>query len=190
MVHRAHPQLRLLLRELTTDELLDALHTGEVDAAILSPPFPEAGLENLALYHEPFLAALPAGSRLAGRKRIALEALVDAGLLLLEEGHCLRDQALSVCGQAAGHNEEVKATSLEMLRQMVASGIGCTLLPALAASAPGVVDDARVAVRPLKTPVPGRDIVLAWRSRSVVEETVRGFGESLKTYLPDAVERT
>jgi LysR family hydrogen peroxide-inducible transcriptional activator len=188
MVHRIHPKLRLLLRELTTDKLLEELHVGKLDAALLSPPVPGAGLNMLQLYREAFVAALPADSPLAKRKTLDIGDLSQEHLLLLEEGHCFREQALAVCGENRSYNEEIKATSLEMLRQMVACGIGSTLLPALAARAPsGRQGASRVVLLPLAAPVPGRDIALVWRSRGTLDETLKRLGETFLSYLPEGV---
>ena len=187
-VHRAHPKLRLLLREQTTASLLADLEAGRLDAVLLSPPVPGANLELLPLYREPFYAAVPADSPLAAKRRVALADLLDEGLLLLEEGHCFRDQALAVCGERRPENEEVQATSLEMLRQMVACGTGSTLLPALAATAPVPAGEAeRLVVRPLNAPEPGRQIGFAWRRRSDVEETLRQLAQTLLDNLPGGV---
>ncbi len=187
MVHRVHPRLRLLLREVTTDDLLADLRAGRVDAALLSLPVPAMGLKVMSGYHECFFAAVPVNSPLAKHKDVSLDALAKGHLLLLEEGHCLRDQALAVCGGQQPHNEEVKATSLEMLRQMVAGGIGCTLLPGLAVRLAESGDDPRVALRPLKAPVPKRRIALLWRTRSTLQATLLRLADTLVAYLPEGV---
>ncbi len=189
VVHHRHPRLRLLLREANTENLLTELHMGRIDAALLSPPVPEAGLHLRLLYHEPFLAALHADSPLAKQKRVSLQALAKERLLLLEEGHCLRNQTLDVCGQSQPHNEEIKATSLEMLRQMVACGIGCTLLPVLAAHSPSAGDkaDAHVTLRPFQPPAPGRFIALVWRNRQPLQETLQRLAGTLADHLPKDV---
>jgi LysR family hydrogen peroxide-inducible transcriptional activator len=183
--HRAYPHLRLLLREDFTANLLNALAQGRLDAALLALPVPGEGLQAAPLFREPFVAALPKGHALAKRKTIDAQELARHKMLLLEEGHCFREQALEVCGLRGDFGEEVKATSLETLRQMVAIGIGCTLLPALAAKGPG--RNAGIELRSLKRPVPSRTMGLVWRSRSPHQETLRRLAETWRADLPEAV---
>jgi LysR family hydrogen peroxide-inducible transcriptional activator len=108
--------------------------------------------------------------------------------LLLDEGHCLRDQALDVCGSGSRGREEVRATSLETLRQMVGMGLGVTLLPALSVDAGPRVSKKSVEIRPFKSPPPGRTIALAWRRRAPFPETFERLAHTLKAALPDGVE--
>ncbi|MFZ5512387.1 MAG: LysR substrate-binding domain-containing protein [Pseudomonadota bacterium] len=183
VVHRAYPQLRLLLREDFTANLLNALAQGRVDAALLALPVPGEGLQAAPLFQEPFVAALPKGHALAKKKIIDTHELAREKILLLEEGHCFREQALEVCGLRGDFGEEVKATSLETLRQMVAIGIGCTLLPALAAKG----RNAGIELRSLKQPVPSRTMGLVWRSRSPHQETLQRLAETWRANLPEGV---
>ncbi len=152
------PLLRVLLREEQTRVLLDSLRNGQVDAGILALPVDTQGLEWVDLWEEPFLIAVPTGHPLAESSPADLDALVGSELLLLEEGHCLRDQALDVC-RLAGASERVgfRATSLESLREMVRFGIGITLLPQSSARA----EEGLVLV-PFRNP-PVRRIGLLWR---------------------------
>ena len=160
------PRLTLMLYEYQTAPLLAKLHAGEIDLGILALPVELAGLDSRELYEEPFEAALPAQHPLAKQASVRLSDLKDEQLLLLEEGHCLRDQALAVCSRAGLHeNADFRATSLETLRQMVASGAGVTLLPELAVR--GAYGSARgVVVKPLARPVPTRRIGAVWRKTS------------------------
>ncbi len=183
VAHRAYPQLRLLLREDFTANLLNALAQGRVDAALLALPVPGEGLQAAPLFQEPFVAALPKGHALAKKKTIDAHELAQHKMLLLEEGHCFREQALEVCGLRGDFGEEVKATSLETLRQMVAIGIGCTLLPALAAKG----RNAGIELRSLKSPVPSRTMGLVWRSRSPHQETLQRLAETWRANLPEGV---
>jgi LysR family transcriptional regulator, hydrogen peroxide-inducible genes activator len=129
------PRLKLLLLEHQTHALVELLKSGEVDVGILALPIPPERLVTRALYTETFQVALPAAHRLARRKRIKLTDLDGESLLLLEEGHCLRDQALAACRLARVREApDFRATSLETLRQMVAAGVGITLLPSRLAS--------------------------------------------------------
>ena len=180
----AYPQLRLLLREQMTPQILADLANGQLDAALLALPVTDERLEVLPLFDEPFLAALPASHKLAARKQVSLQELSADTLLLLEEGHCLRDQALAVCGTQR-QMEEVRATSLETLRQMVGIGIGITLLPALATHSNS--EQANLKIIPFKSPAPYRRIALVWRKRAPLLETYTRLGTSLCDHLPDKV---
>jgi LysR family hydrogen peroxide-inducible transcriptional activator len=114
--------------------------------------------------------------------------LADENLLLLAEGHCLRDQALDVCGTSMrAAREEVQATSLETLRQMVAAGIGCTLLPRLATMGGARPDKRLIELRSFAAPEPARLIGLAWRARGARAEAARRLGELILTHLPRVV---
>lgn len=181
------PGLELPLREATTAELLAALEGGRLDLALLALlPGMEARWAVAPLYHEPFLAALPARHPLAGEAEIQPEALFDSGLLLLDEGHCLREQAMSLCRArpGAGTGADFRATSLETLRQIVAAGGGTTLLPALAVGEP----DPRLAVRPLAGG-PGRDIALIWRRNDPRAAAYQQLAGPIRKRLPAAVRR-
>ena len=119
-----------MLYEYQTGPLLERLHNGEIDVGILALPVALDGLESPPLYDEPFMLAVPANHPLAAHDRVEVEDLHGETLLLLEDGHCLRDQALEVCSRIGVREEQdYRATSLETLRQMVAAGHGITLLP-------------------------------------------------------------
>lgn len=186
IVHRLHPRLRLLLRELLTPNLLADLAEGKLDAGLLALPVKDANLEVVPLFVEPFLAAVPAEHPLAKEKAIEVEALAAAGLLLLDEGHCLREQALAVC-RLDGLNEEIRATSLETLRQMVGMGLGVTLIPALAGEGPKPTRG-QVVLRPLAGAGAARTIGLVWRRRSPVAQTLTQLARTLADYLPEGVQ--
>lgn len=163
---RRLPRLSLMLYEFQTAPLLSRLRDGDIDLAILAFPADTAGLETLTLYAEAFLVAMPRDHPLAARKRITLEQLEGETLLLLEEGHCLRDQALEVCSAAAvAEDQDFRATSLETLRQMVGAGLGITLMPRLAAEGP-IAGTRGLVFRPFAPPVPSRMIGAAWRKSS------------------------
>lgn len=162
-IRKALPRLTLLLYEYQTAPLLEKLHAGEIDLGILALPVDLDGLEARELYEEPFQVAVPEHHRLAKRAAIRLDELQEESLLLLTEGHCLRDQALALCSRAGvQEHQDFRATSLETLRQMVAAGAGVTLLPELAGK--GAYGSARgVAIRPLARPVPTRRVGAVWR---------------------------
>ncbi len=160
------PRLKLLLNEYQTEPLLERLKLGGIDVGILALPVDVDGLVSRTLYDEPFTVAMPANHRLAGRASIKLQDLANEKLLLLEDGHCLRDQALEVCGRIGLHeDDDYRATSLETLRQMVAAGHGITLLPGLAAET-SHGDQRSLAVRPFTKPAPKRTVGAVWRKSS------------------------
>lgn len=166
---RALPRLKLMLYEYQTAPLLEKLRDGELDLGILALPVAADGLATAELYEESFTLAVPANHPLAARERVRVADLEGETLLLLEDGHCLRDQALEVCSRIeVGEDGDYRATSLETLRQMVAAGHGLTLLPELAAEAP--VGTARgLKVKPFARPAPSRTIGAVWR-----KSTTRG----------------
>jgi LysR family hydrogen peroxide-inducible transcriptional activator len=182
-LHKTLPRLKLYLLELQTEPLLAALGNGDVDLAILALPIAQDGLQIQELYSEDFVAALPSGHRLSQRPHLKVSDLEGETLLLLEEGHCLRDQALEICNRVdIDEAQDFRATSLETLRQMVASGIGVTLLPGLATERP-VARVAGLVTRPLRNPTPDRRIAAAWRRTSpriaTLEEVCRIIRQTL-----------
>ncbi len=163
-VRAAYPRLRLVLREEQTAPLLAQLDDGRLDAGVLALPVP-GDLAALSLYREDFVLAAPTSHRLARRARLREDDLDGEAVLLLEDGHCLRDQALAVCGHAGSHEvTELRATSLPTLVQMVASGQGVTLLPEMAAAVLAARGSGVMTAR--FAPAPGRDVGLVWRMSS------------------------
>ena len=161
-VRERFPRLTLRLREARTSELLAALRGGDLDAVLLAFPAAEDGLAGEALFFEPFRLVCPAGHDLARREILSVADLRREGLLLLEEGHCLRDQALSLCEAGPTDQPSRFASSLEMLRHMIAAGEGFSLLPLLAVGDRPELDGL-VAVRSLGFAEAGRTIGLLWR---------------------------
>lgn len=167
-IRKRFPQLELLLVEEKSDVLLQRLREGTLDAALLALPLHDDQLHAEFLFEEPFLLAVPESHPLANHGPLALEDLSSQTLLLLEDGHCLRDQALDVCRTAgAGENGGFRATSLETLRQMVAANVGVTLLPSLAVKPPVARSDA-IRLLPFRDPQPSRRIAMAWRRSSAM----------------------
>ena len=173
----AFPKLRLFLREDTTAKLVERLEANRLDAILLALPCACAGASVAPVARDEFLLALPAGHPLAAHKRVPLAALGTERMLLLEDGHCLRDQALAVCGLLSGdrrEEDEFAATSLHTLVQMVAGGLGVTLLPRLAIAAgltestgltegTGLIEGTGIVLRPLAASGAWRTLGLAWR---------------------------
>ena len=180
-IRRSLPRLELRLYEHQTAPMLAKLRDGELDLGILALPVELAGLEARELYREAFTLAVPEHHPLAARHAVRAADLKGETLLLLEEGHCLADQALEVCSRAGvSQSEDFRATSLETLRQMVAAGAGVTLLPELASR--GAYGNARgVRVRPFARPAPVRHIGAVWRKttprRAAIDAVARIIAE-------------
>ena len=179
------PRLELLLVEEKTEVLLAMLRDGRLDAAVLALPLHEDWIEAEFLFEEPFMLAVPATHPLAHRHGLRLADLSDQHLLLLEDGHCLRDQALEVCTlSGAGEKEGFRATSLETLRQMVAAGVGITLLPMLAVKPP-VTPSPDLALVDFKAPAPSRRVALVWRKSSAMAAMLRQLAQVLRALPKD-----
>jgi LysR family transcriptional regulator, hydrogen peroxide-inducible genes activator len=173
----AYPDLDVHVRETITDRLAQELAQGRIDAAIVALPAPGAGFTATALFSEEFLLVRARGEAMAPAPE--LSALREARLLLLEEGHCLRDQALSVCGQDPAHpRETLAASSLSTLVQMVGAGLGVTLIPAMAA--PVEARSAPVALSRFAAPPPARTIGMIWRKTSPLAKPLREVAEIVR----------
>jgi LysR family hydrogen peroxide-inducible transcriptional activator len=183
-VRSSLPDLELHLHEEQTGRLLDGLGDGRIDAAVLALPADRPGLVSRELYVEPFLLATPEGHRLAGRGSCGPEDLATVPLVLLEEGHCLRDQALDVCSLAGRESgTEIQGTSLGTVVQMVAAGLGVTLLPESAVDVE-VKGDTGVAVTEFSPPVPTRTIGITWRASSPRTETIDALADLVAEVAP------
>ena len=171
-IRRKLPRIELLLYEYQTGPMLDHLHAGDIDMGILALPVPADGMVERALFDEPFVVAVPEHHALGSRRSLKTADLDGETLLLLEDGHCLRDQALDVCSHSqVQEKQDFRATSLETLRQMVASGGGITLLPQLAST--GAYGHARgVAIIPFARPVPVRHVGALWRKTSARQQAI------------------
>jgi len=172
----ARPELRLKLVEVETDELLGQLREGRLDMALLALPLPVEGLEVHSLFSEEFLVCLRRDHHLAARDYLRYEHLGGESLLLLSEGHCLREQALAVCSmQGLNFRRDYAATSLETLRQMVVAGGGVTFMPRLAMRHA----DAALQYVPIAPAPPTRTIALVW------PEEAAGAGYYGERVLPE-----
>jgi LysR family transcriptional regulator, hydrogen peroxide-inducible genes activator len=158
------PKLKLYLREDLTRRLVDGLREHTLDAALIALPYDAQGMDTMALFDDEFLFVGPPDHHLSTKPDLAAADLVGEQVLLLEDGHCLRDHAIGVCGLTKPGQEDVRATSLFTLVQMAAGGLGVSLLPRMAADA-GLAGDGLV-VRPFDPPVIGRQIGLVWRRGS------------------------
>lgn len=181
VVRQRFPRLELLLIEEKTEQVIRMLREGSLDVGILALPIHEESLHAEFLFEEPFVLAVPNDHPLAHRKtRLKLADLEDESLLLLEDGHCLRDQALELC-QLAGAGEKVgfRATSLETLRQMVAANVGITLLPTLAIKPPVARTD-NVQLLEFAGHAPSRRIALVWRKSSSLGPFLERFADVVR----------
>jgi LysR family hydrogen peroxide-inducible transcriptional activator len=180
VIRQRYPDLRMQLYEEKTEVILNMLDQGRLDAGLLALPVEEHGMEVEILFDEPFVAAMPSSHPLSDKQTIDLKDLEGQELLLLEEGHCMRQHALAVC-ELSGAVERVDfhATSMEILRQMVAANAGVTLMPVLSVKPPIAPTD-NIALRSFKSPAPSRTIALVWRSSSPLGGFLRKLAESLK----------
>jgi LysR family hydrogen peroxide-inducible transcriptional activator len=186
---REVPQLKLMLYEYQTEHLLERLRAGEIDVGVLALPVPLDGLESAELYDEPFTLAVPASHPLAERDRVRIEDLRGETVLLLEDGHCLREQALEVCSRVpVNEAQDYRATSLETLRQMVAAGHGITLLPELAAETP--VGTARgLRVKQFTKPVPVRTIGAVWRRSTTRTPAIDAIVATMRSAMKEGTRK-
>jgi LysR family hydrogen peroxide-inducible transcriptional activator len=185
-IRQRFPRLELLLVEEKTEVVLRMLREGRLDAGVLALPIHDDQLHAEFLFEEPFLLAVPEQHELSKRKALKLEDLSDQALLLLEDGHCLRDQALEVCDlSGASEKTGFRATSLETLRQMVAANVGITLLPALAVQPP-VARSENVHLLPFRGDAPSRRIAIVWRKSSAMSAFLKKLAETLRE-LPHAL---
>lgn len=188
-LRRRYPRLELLLVEEKTEVVLQRLRSGALDVAVLARPIDDDGLHEEPLFEEDFVLAVPVGHHLASVPPPApVDILAGETVLLLEDGHCLRSHALSVC-ELVGADERrgFRATSLETLRQMVAAGVGVTLLPNLAVQPPVAASD-DITLVPFAEPVPNRQIAMYWRRSSALAEFLPSFAEAFRD-LPSELVR-
>ncbi|ATD67034.1 MULTISPECIES: DNA-binding transcriptional regulator OxyR [Luteimonas] len=189
-IRERFPQLELLLTEEKSDLLLARLREGRLDAAVLALPVNDEQMHAEALFEEPFVLAVPQAHPLAGRHSITLDTIADQRLLLLEDGHCLRDQALDVCHLAgASEKSGFQGTSLETLRQMVAANVGVTLLPMLAVQPPVAQSRDIALVTFADQPPPSRRIAMVWRRSSAMTDFLQSLA-TLFSALPEHLLRT
>ena len=177
ILRRAAPALQLLIQENFTHLLAESLRQGEVDVIVIALPFDEPGCVTQAVYDEPFLVAMPQGHPWEKKKHITAEELKKEDLLLLGEGHCLRDQVLEFCGSGK-RGRALEGGSLETIRQMVAGGVGVTVLPATSVAAGGAADEL-IRIRPFVKPVPQRRVAIAWRKSFPRPQAVEALRQAI-----------
>lgn len=180
LLKQEFPKLRLQMREDLTTRLIEALRARTLDAALIALPYEAHGVATASIADDEFLFLCPETHPLARRNDLSPDQMKSEEMLLLEDGHCLREHALSACRIAPGRrSSEVGATSLHTLVQMVAGGMGVTLLPKIAAEG-GAIAGAHVSVRPFSTPLIGRSIGVAWREGGPREDEARKLAQVLR----------
>jgi LysR family hydrogen peroxide-inducible transcriptional activator len=180
-VRTAYPKLSLVFREEKTADIVRELAEGTLDAGLLAIEADIGECSRAEIVKDPFVVALPKGHPLARKKRLAISDLEGTRVLLLDEGHCFRDQTLELCERAKADEGSFRATSLATLSQMVSSGAGVTLLPTLAIP----VENRRgqLEIRPFANPVPGRTIALVWRPRSPFSDALSELAKTIRAGL-------
>lgn len=183
-IRRRFPKLTLQLFEEKTEDVLRLLGQGRLDAGLVALPIPEelTQLDVQVLFEEHFVLAMPDTHPLARKRRIRVEDLRNQELLLLEDGHCLRDQALEVC-QMVGAEEKMDfhATSMETLRQMVAANTGITLMPCLAVKPP-VAPTENVTIQAFEDPAPKRTIAMIWRKSTPLSKFFKELADAFQDF--------
>ncbi|PTD19355.1 hydrogen peroxide-inducible genes activator [Sphingomonas fennica] len=173
------PDLKLYLREETTSAACDSLHRGHVDCVLLALPYHCGDIEHEDLFDDRLFVAFPVGEAPTGSNAIEADAIDERRLLLLEDGHCLKDHALAACNRPELRAEAAMlGTSLHTLVQMVDNGLGVTLLPEMAIKA-GILDNTDIIARPLDADHPARRIAIVWRKGSPREKEFRMLAHAL-----------
>ncbi len=186
-LRKAFPRLKLYLHEAQTSRLVELVKNGKLDLALLALEAELADLESEPLYSDPFVVAAPQGHPIAERASVREADLAEGEVLLLEDGHCLRDQALDLCRRAGAHEAgDFRATSLNTLVHMVAGGIGITLLPAMSVASEVHVQD-RLRVLAFAGASPARTIGLAWRRSSPRKREFAELAALLREHPPQGV---
>jgi LysR family transcriptional regulator, hydrogen peroxide-inducible genes activator len=178
VLHEKASQMPLEVEENTTANLETQLRNGVVDAAIIALPFDLPGIETEALYDETFMVVVPAGHDWAKRKSIAVDELSSEKVLLLSSGHCFSNQVIQACPELSRKGEVLQGNSLETIRNMVASGLGITVLPCSAASER--YRNPLLRVIPFREPAPSRRVALAWRKSFVRSHAIATLAEAVK----------
>lgn len=176
-LRKRHPEFQLFIREDLSEHLVNALQRGELDVLLLALPYPADNVATAPLFEDEFFFACPKGHEWAGKKSLSTKDLKTQDLLLLEDGHCLRDHALEACKlKDADINIPYQATSLNTIVQMVANGIGVTLLPKMAIDAK-ILTGTDVQTQPFKEKKVARSIGLMWRKKTPRVAEFRALGE-------------
>jgi len=188
-LREAFPNLRLVFREMKTSDVLEEIARRRLDCGMLAMPIEASGLTVVPVFDEPFFLIVPADDDLAKKRSVRESDLQGRRVLLLDEGHCLREQALSICARAGALDGteagDFRATSLSTLRRMVAGGMGITLLPALAVRE----SDGGTATLPFEGHPPARRMALAWRESHPRARDYAELARFLRANLPEGVRK-
>jgi len=188
-IREQYPNLRLQLAEEKTEDILKMLQQGELDAALLALPINDDGLDMEILFDEPFVLAVPGEHPLGVKDQITLDDLDGNELLLLDEGHCLREHALEVCALAGAHERvDFHATSMETLRQMVAANVGITLMPLLSVKPP-IAQTGNLITKKFARPAPSRTIAMVWRNSSALSDFLRELADCFRNLPPSLLKQ-
>ncbi len=183
-LRREWPSLKLYLREETSQAACEALHRGQLDCVLLALPYACGDIDSAPLFDDPLFVAFPRGEAPAG-KLVDVAAIDENRMLLLEDGHCLKDHALSACNRPdLRAHAAMMGTSLHTLVQMVDNGLGLTFIPSMAIDA-GILDGTRVDARPLGSPQGYRHVALIWRRSSPREAEFQMLAETLRRIMSD-----
>jgi LysR family hydrogen peroxide-inducible transcriptional activator len=167
-IHKKFPHLKIFLIESKSNELITKLKSGEIDFCLLAMPIKDDNLIGEKIFSEKFLLATPKGHPFSKKSKIQIKELRKQELMLLEDGHCMRDQALEICSMVkAFENQDFKATSLETLRQMVANGTGITLMPEIAVRSDDKISYVKIFNAPFRT------IGIYYRKSSVQKNLIK-----------------
>jgi LysR family hydrogen peroxide-inducible transcriptional activator len=183
VIRNKFPSLELMLIEDESANIVESLQKGDLDVIIYALPYSTVGLQNMNLFEDEFYLTIPSNHKLAKRKSVQLSDFADEEMLLLNHGHCLRDHALAVCS-SIGHEQarSFDGTSLHTIVQMVAGGIGVTLLPQMAVKS-GIARHAGLATIPVNNSVQARTIALAWRKTSPRSADFNALGSLLTSSM-------
>lgn len=192
LINKKAPNLILLIEEDYTKNLGPKLKSGEIDIAILSNPFEEPGIETEILYKEPFQVALPASHPLTKKKKLKPSDLSDDTMLLLKSGNCFRDQIVELCPNCIHSIDEkneiqksLESSSIETIRQMVAAGVGITILPGLSTETENGLNSL-LEYRSFSNPVPYREVIIAYRKSFPRKKAIELIRSSIASFNPEA----
>ena len=191
LINKKAPNLVLIIEEDYTKNLGGKLKSGELDIAILSNPFEESGITTEILYKEPFQVALPKGHSLTKKKKLKAADLTEDTMLLLKSGNCFRDQIVELCpscinplGEDKKIQKSLESSSIETIRQMVAAGVGITILPTLSTQAESGLNSL-LEYRPFNNPVPYREVIMAYRKTFPRQKAIDLIKESIASCNPE-----
>lgn len=192
LINKKAPNLILLIEEDYTKNLGPKLKSGEIDVAILSNPFEEPGIETEILYKEAFQVALPATHPLTKKKKLKPSDLSDDTMLLLKSGNCFRDQIVELCPNCIHSIDEkneiqksLESSSIETIRQMVAAGVGITILPSLSTETENGLNSL-LEYRPFSNPVPYREVIIAYRKSFPRKKAIELIRSSIASFNPES----